>query len=157
VRLRQRGLPPSPAEAVAALPDHRALLPEFERIYDERYANRYGRGARSSATRYEISSDGRESAAERLAAEGRRAAPRRRKIDRELVDQMRAWQHSGFSVDNSVYLPAGETSGLKRLGQYILRCPFSLARAVRLTDNGSVIYRAEQKHSRRFPRSPHSC
>ncbi len=34
------------------------------------------------------------------------------KIDQDLVDQMRSWQHSGFSVDNSVYLPARDTSGL---------------------------------------------
>ena len=40
---------------------------------------------------------------------------------------------------------------LQRLAQYILRCPFSLARVVRLTDDGSVIYRAEQQRCRRFP------
>jgi hypothetical protein len=37
------------------------------------------------------------------------------------------------------------------LAEYILRCPFSLARVVRLTDDGSVIYRAEKDHCRRFP------
>ena len=61
------------------------------------------------------------------------------KIDRETVDQMRSWAHSGFSVDNSVYLSPGDTSGLERLAEYILRCPFSLARVVRLSDDGSVI------------------
>ncbi len=64
---------------------------------------------------------------------------------------MSSWSHSGFSVDNSVYLPPGDTDGLERLAQYILRCPFSLARVVRLTAEGSVIYRAEQDHCRRFP------
>jgi len=73
------------------------------------------------------------------------------KIDQQTVDQMRSWPHSGFSVDNSVYLSPGDTSGLERLAQYILRCPFSLARVVRLTDGGSVVYRAEQDHCRRFP------
>ena len=73
------------------------------------------------------------------------------KIDQQTVDQMRAWPHSGFSVDNSVYLPPGDTAGLDRLAQYILRCPFSLARVVRLTDVGSVIYRAEQDDCRQFP------
>jgi hypothetical protein len=62
-----------------------------------------------------------------------------KKIGRELVDQMRAWQHSGFSVDRSVYLPAGDTFGLERLAQYMVRCPFSLARIVRVTESGSVI------------------
>ena len=73
------------------------------------------------------------------------------KIDQQLVDQMRAWQHSGFSVDNSVYLPAGDTSGLQRLAQYMVRCPFSLARIVRVTESGSVVYRAEKADCRRFP------
>jgi hypothetical protein len=73
------------------------------------------------------------------------------KIDRETLDEMRSWAHSGFSVDNSVYLSPGDTFGLERLAEYILRCPFSLARVVRLSDDGSVIYRAEQDHCCRFP------
>jgi hypothetical protein len=36
--------------------------------------------------------------------------------------------HSGFSVDHSVYLAPHDTAGLQRLAEYILRCPFSLAR-----------------------------
>ncbi len=73
------------------------------------------------------------------------------KIDQQLVDQMRAWPHSGFSVDNSVYLPAGDTFGLERLAQYMVRCPFSLARIVRITESGSVVYRAEKGDCQRFP------
>ena len=73
------------------------------------------------------------------------------KIDQQTIDEMRVWPHSGFSVDNSVYLPPRDTAALERLAQYILRCPFSLARVVRLTDDGSVIYRAEQDHCSRFP------
>lgn len=72
------------------------------------------------------------------------------KIDQETVNNMRSWTRSGFSVDNSVYLAPGDTFGLERLAQYILRCPFSLARIVRLTDDGSVLYRAENGHCRRF-------
>ena len=73
------------------------------------------------------------------------------KIDQQTVDQMRSWPHSGFSVDNSVYLSPGDTAGLERLAEYIMRCPFSLARVVRLTDDGSVIYHAEKDHCGRFP------
>lgn len=73
------------------------------------------------------------------------------KIDQPTIDEMRAWPHSGFSVDNSAYLPPGDTFGLQRLAQYILRCPFSLARIVRVTEGGSVIYRAEKDECRRFP------
>ena len=72
------------------------------------------------------------------------------KIDQELVDQMKAWQNSGFSVDNSVYLPAGDTSGLQRLAEYMVRCPFSLARIVRVTESCSVAYRAQKGDCRRF-------
>ena len=44
-------------------------------------------------------------------------------VDQHTVDQMRMWTYSGFSVDNSVYIPAGDRFGLERLSQYILRCP----------------------------------
>ena len=73
------------------------------------------------------------------------------KIDQSTEDQMRSWPHSGFSVDDSVCLAPGDTFGLERLAQYILRCPFSLARVVRLTDDGSVIYWSEKDRCRRFP------
>ncbi len=56
------------------------------------------------------------------------------KIDQETTDPMRSWPHSGFSVDDSVYVPPGDKAGLPRLAEYILRCAFSLARVVRLTD-----------------------
>ena len=74
-----------------------------------------------------------------------------KKIDQQLVDQMQAWQNPGFSVDNSVYLPGGDTTGLQRLAEYIVRCPFSLARIVRVTESGSVVYRAQKGDCRRFP------
>ena len=73
------------------------------------------------------------------------------KIDQQLVDHMRAWPNSGFSVDHSVYLSAGDRFGLERLAQYMVRCPFSLARIVRVTESGSVVYRAERGDCRRFP------
>jgi hypothetical protein len=73
------------------------------------------------------------------------------KIDQAVVDQIHAWPHSGFSVDASVYLPGGDVDALERLAQYIVRCPFSLARVVRVTEAGSVVYRAEKSDCRRFP------
>ncbi len=73
------------------------------------------------------------------------------KIDEVTADQMRCWPHSGSSVDDSTYLAPRDIAGLRRLAEYILRCPFSLARVVRLTDDGSVIYRAEKDLCRRFP------
>jgi len=32
----------------------------------------------------------------------------------EVVENMRSWQHSGFSVDQSVFLPAGDVSASRR-------------------------------------------
>jgi hypothetical protein len=40
---------------------------------------------------------------------------------------MRAWKHSGFSVDNSVYVAKDDKEGMQRLIEYIARCPFSLS------------------------------
>ena len=44
------------------------------------------------------------------------------KIEPEVVDNMRTWQHSGFSVDQSVYLPAGDQQAIERLVWYMNRC-----------------------------------
>jgi hypothetical protein len=78
-----------------------------------------------------------------LLAEGR--------ITQQVVDQMRTWQHSGFSVDKSVRLDAGDTAAIERLTQYIVRCPFSLDRIVSLNPDGKVVYRAEKAECRPFP------
>ena len=37
------------------------------------------------------------------------------KIEPEVVENMRSWPHSGFSVDQSVFLQAGDQSGIERL------------------------------------------
>jgi hypothetical protein len=74
------------------------------------------------------------------------------KITADLVDQMRRWRHSGFSVDHRVTLAAGDTAGLERLAQYMLRCPFSLARMIRVTDDGKVLYLANEAWLPAFPR-----
>ena len=64
---------------------------------------------------------------------------------------MRSWPHSGFSVDQSVFLGAGDRAAIERLVQYMTRCPFSLSRLVRVTDAGQVIYKAEKQACRAFP------
>jgi ribosomal protein S27E len=73
------------------------------------------------------------------------------KIDPEVVENMRAWAHSGFSVDQSVFLPAGDRAGIERLVQYMTRCPFSLSRLVKVTRSGQVVYKAEKDACRAFP------
>lgn len=75
----------------------------------------------------------------------------RGKIGAEVVENIRSWKHSGFSVDKSVRIEAGDRAGLERLLRYIVRCPFSIERVIRLSDNDHVIYRAEHDDPRRFP------
>jgi len=76
------------------------------------------------------------------------------KIESEVVDDMRSWPHSGFSVDQSVLLPAGDTQGIERLIRYMTRCPFSLSRLIKVTETGQVIYKAEKESCHAFP-DPH--
>jgi ribosomal protein S27E len=73
------------------------------------------------------------------------------KIEPEVVENMRGWPHSGFSVDQSVYLPAGDRAGIERLVQYMTRCPFSLSRLVKVSKTGQVVYKAEKDACRAFP------
>ena len=73
------------------------------------------------------------------------------KIEPEVVENMRSWEHSGFSVDQSVFLPAGDQAGIERLIQYMTRCPFSLSRLVKVSDTGQIVYQAEKQTCRAFP------
>ena len=73
------------------------------------------------------------------------------RITRDVIDQMRSWRHSGFSVDKSVALAAGDTAGLERLAAYMVRCPFSVDRILSVSDDGKVVYRAEKAECQRFP------
>jgi hypothetical protein len=76
---------------------------------------------------------------------------KRGKISESLVTQMLGWTHSGFGVHHAVRLHADDHAGRERLAHYMLRCPFSLERMIRVTEQGKVIYLAEKKACRRFP------
>ena len=76
------------------------------------------------------------------------------KIDAEVVENMRSWPHSGFHVDQSVFLAAGDRAGLERVMHYMTRCPFSLSRLIKVTETGDVVYKAEKHACRVFP-DPH--
>ena len=41
-------------------------------------------------------------------------------------------------MDKSVYLAAGDNIGIEKLVQYIVRCPFSLARMINVSDDGKM-------------------
>jgi len=73
------------------------------------------------------------------------------RIDHTVVSQIRSWRHSGFSVDRSVHIPAGDRDGLERLAQYMARSPFSLTRLLRITRTGQAVYHAEKHRPHRFP------
>ena len=73
------------------------------------------------------------------------------KIEPEVVEKMRTWQHSGFSVDQSVLLATGDQAGIERLVQYMIRCPFSLSRLVKISESGQVVYKAEKQARPAFP------
>ena len=73
------------------------------------------------------------------------------KINEDVVANIRSWKHSGFSVDQSVRLEAGDRDGIQRLIQYFLRCPFSQARMIEVTDEGKVLYKTGDNRLGRFP------
>ena len=73
------------------------------------------------------------------------------KIDLETAANMRQWKHSGFNVDHSVRIEAGDHVGMQRLVEYISRCPFSLARMVTLNADGRIVYRASKGKCFPFP------
>ncbi len=75
---------------------------------------------------------------------------KRGKINQSLVTQMLGWNHSGFGVHHAVRLDADDLAGRERLAHYMLRCPFSLERMIRVTDQGKVIYLAEKRSCRRL-------
>jgi hypothetical protein len=77
---------------------------------------------------------------------------RKGRITEVVVTQMRTWRRPGFSVDRSVRIAAGDTAGLERLARYLFRCPLSLARMIRVTNDGQVLYRAGITRCHRFPR-----
>ncbi|MCE9553201.1 MAG: transposase [Planctomycetes bacterium] len=74
------------------------------------------------------------------------------RIEPSLVAQISSWRHSGFNVDRSVRLEASNRKGIEHLAQYMARSPFSLARLLRITPDGKVIYRAEKDHCQSFPK-----
>jgi hypothetical protein len=75
------------------------------------------------------------------------------KITQEVIESMRSWKHSGFSIDNSVYVAKDDKEGMQRLIEYIARCPFSLTRMVSITKDGKILYRAAHPNCIPFPLS----
>jgi hypothetical protein len=64
-------------------------------------------------------------------------------LDRNFALNLLSWKHSGFSVDNSVKIPATSKAARVNLSQYIARHPVSLKKIFYVKENGTVIYRTK--------------
>ena len=64
-------------------------------------------------------------------------------LDRNFALDLLSWKHSGFSVDNSVKIPATSKAARVNLSQYIARHPVSLKKIFYVKENGTVIYRTK--------------
>ncbi len=67
-------------------------------------------------------------------------------VDKGLLDRIFAlkilsWKHSGFSVDNSVLIPASSRKARVNLSQYIIKHPVSLQKILYARSNGTIIYK----------------
>ena len=52
-----------------------------------------------------------------------------------------SWKHSGFNVDGSVPVRAGDRQGRENISRYLIRAPFSVDKIQYSSREGSVIYR----------------
>lgn len=65
----------------------------------------------------------------------------------ERIKLLLSWRHTGFSVDASVRVDAGDTKALERVARYILRPPVSLERLSWHEATGEVSYTAKAASS----------
>ncbi len=56
-----------------------------------------------------------------------------------------------FSVDQSVRIEAGDIEGPRKRIEYFLRCPFSQARMIEVTAEGTVIYKTGNNRLGHYP------
>jgi hypothetical protein len=69
-------------------------------------------------------------------------------LERKLIDHSRAasmlsWHHSGFSLDGSIGLYAGDQKAMERLAQYMARPPIALSKVVLEERSGKVLFHAK--------------
>ena len=65
---------------------------------------------------------------------------KRELINQRLARKMMQWDHSGFSVDSSVRIPAGSSKTREALSQYIARAPVSLSKLIVEDHTATVLY-----------------
>jgi hypothetical protein len=64
-------------------------------------------------------------------------------LESSFARNLLSWKHSGFSVDNSVKIPATSQNARVNLSQYIVRHPVSLKKIFYVKENGTIIYRTK--------------
>jgi hypothetical protein len=65
------------------------------------------------------------------------------RISDTLIFKMRHWNHSGFSVNNEVYINKDNPEALERLAQYIVHSSFSADKIKYIEETGSVMYKSK--------------
>jgi hypothetical protein len=65
-------------------------------------------------------------------------------FDPETAAGMPAWQHSGFSVHDGVWLDPDDAAAHERLARYCARCPVSLERLEYDAETGTVTYTSDK-------------
>jgi len=75
-------------------------------------------------------------------------------LSEERIRLLLSWQRSGFSIDDSVRIPAGEKTSLEKVARYMLRSPVSLSRLQWTKASAHVLYAPKTSHddpSQLFP------
>jgi hypothetical protein len=67
-------------------------------------------------------------------------------LSQERIELLLSWRRSGFSIDNSVRIPAGEQKGLEDVARYMLRAPVSLSRMRWTAGNPELLYLPAGSH-----------
>jgi hypothetical protein len=76
----------------------------------------------------------------------------RQLLSQERIELLLSWRRSGFSIDDSVRLLAGDQKGLENVARYMLRAPVSLSRMRWNRSDKEVFYFANPTHHR--PQDP---
>jgi len=61
-------------------------------------------------------------------------------LQKSFAMKLLCWKHSGFSVDNSVKIPATSKAARMNLSQYIIRHPVSLNKIMYIKEKANVLY-----------------
>ena len=61
----------------------------------------------------------------------------------ERVQMLLGWKNSGFNLDASVRVAAGNTTGRENISRYLIRAPFSVEKIQYLPERQTVIYRGK--------------